>query len=47
MSSRASLTADRDPDIEIEKKFLSTELVKVGQTVGVQVRGKLVVQARR
>lgn len=27
----------RDPDIEIEKRFLSADLVQVGATVGVSV----------
>jgi len=28
----------RDPDVEVEKKFMSAEIVKAGNTVGVQVR---------
>jgi hypothetical protein len=34
------VAASRDPDIEIEKKFLNAELVKVGGTVGAQVRSQ-------
>lgn len=34
-----------DEDIEIEKKFLSSELVKVGTTVGVKVCLYIVLRA--